>query len=540
MSVRSAAGGSGGGGGGGGGVTSFNGRTGAVLLSLTDVTGALGYTPLPTVNPTVSGNLTVDNSSSPSGANLILAGNGVTTPNKYLRAANGIFALINHTYTASILTVTDAGAVQVFERVSRGALGYTATNVLADFTTTVNAYNQVIVKNGSNGATASANFIVNNDISTDTTFFGEFGMNSSGFTLVSSLSQPNAIYLSSTSADLVIGTMTNNLIRFVINNNATDVGVIQANGLNSMSIGAGNPRDGTFTTLRANTSISMNGTSTLILDAANQLAQRNATTAQVFRIYGTFTDASNYERLGITTSAGDTNIYQEQLGIGTARNLQIGTVGATSLRFVTNNTVRWFVNSTGLLAPNTDGTLDAGGTANRIRSVYLGTSLFAGVTTGTARLNIGGAISAASWTTVGIGISVVAATYTNNSTGVGGTAVTGHIHAIAQPTIAATNTTVTTTTAATLFIAGAPIPGTNMTITNPRSLLVGAGISEFGGGILLSTAAAPTAPASTISLGNTTATTATAGASGATPAQVLGYWIINVAGTTAKVPYYAN
>ena len=42
-----------------GGVTSFNTRTGAVTLSSSDVTSALGYTPLSTGGGTVSGNLTV-------------------------------------------------------------------------------------------------------------------------------------------------------------------------------------------------------------------------------------------------------------------------------------------------------------------------------------------------------------------------------------------------------------------------------------------------------------------------------------------------
>lgn len=41
-----------------------------------------------------------------------------------------------------------------------------------------------------------------------------------------------------------------------------------------------------------------------------------------------------------------------------------------------------------------------------------------------------------------------------------------------------------------------------------------------------------------IAIGGTTASTATAGANGAPPAQVAGYWIINVSGTLQKVPYY--
>lgn len=48
-----------------GGVTSFNTRTGAVTLSSTDVTTALGYTPLSTAGGTLTGNLIFANSTSP-------------------------------------------------------------------------------------------------------------------------------------------------------------------------------------------------------------------------------------------------------------------------------------------------------------------------------------------------------------------------------------------------------------------------------------------------------------------------------------------
>ena len=52
------------------------------------------------------------------------------------------------------------------------------------------------------------------------------------------------------------------------------------------------------------------------------------------------------------------------------------------------------------------------------------------------------------------------------------------------------------------------------------------------------TAAAPTVAAAQVGLGATTATSATTGANGAVPAQVVGYLIINVAGTAMKVPYF--
>ena len=62
----------------------------------------------------------------------------------------------------------------------------------------------------------------------------------------------------------------------------------------------------------------------LARDAAGTLAQRNSTNAQTFRLYRTFTDASNYERLGfIATRTTRFAIAAENAGTGAARSLEI-------------------------------------------------------------------------------------------------------------------------------------------------------------------------------------------------------------------------
>ena len=99
-----------------------------------------------------------------------------------------------------------------------GNLTYAASNLLAAFQSSVNGYNQVVIQNSNNGASASSDLVVNNDISTDTGAFGTFGMNSSGFTGLGSTNIPNAVYLTSATAELVLGTTTNNRIRFVNEN----------------------------------------------------------------------------------------------------------------------------------------------------------------------------------------------------------------------------------------------------------------------------------------------------------------------------------
>lgn len=60
----------------------------------------------------------------------------------------------------------------------------------------------------------------------------------------------------------------------------------------------------------------------LFRDAANTLAQRNGTAAQTKRLYGTFTDASNYRRLTQTMSTGGVaEIKPEGAGTGVSGNV---------------------------------------------------------------------------------------------------------------------------------------------------------------------------------------------------------------------------
>ena len=75
------------------------------------------------------------------------------------------------------------------------------------------------------------------------------------------------------------------------------------------------------------------GTRDLILtrDSSNTLAQRNSTNAQAFKLYRTFTDASNYERLGfLTTNTTRYTITSENAGTGSARSLEVSFYTAAS------------------------------------------------------------------------------------------------------------------------------------------------------------------------------------------------------------------
>jgi hypothetical protein len=128
------------------------------------------------------------------------------------------------TATGSITASSTTGAI------SYGTLGYSDTNIIASFASSVNGYNQIVLQNTNAGATASTNFNVSNNSGTSSTNFGEFGINSSGFTGTGAFSQPGYVYLASASTDIAIGTYGSNSIHFVVNSGATDAMTIGTTG----------------------------------------------------------------------------------------------------------------------------------------------------------------------------------------------------------------------------------------------------------------------------------------------------------------------
>lgn len=117
-----------------------------------------------------------------------------------------------------------------------GTLGYSDQNILASYTSSTTSYNQMTLQNTNAGASASTNFIVSNNVGTASTFYGEFGMNSSGFSGSGSLALASAVYLTATSSELVLGTTTANGVRFVVNSGATDAMRLDSGGNLSLGV----------------------------------------------------------------------------------------------------------------------------------------------------------------------------------------------------------------------------------------------------------------------------------------------------------------
>lgn len=104
----------------------------------------------------------------------------------------------------------------------------------------------------------------------------------------------------------------------------------------------------------------------LARDAANTLALRNATAAQAFRVYNTFTSATNFERANIFWDSNVLKIGTEKGSAGgTARALELQTDGTTRLTIATDGAFTF------------SGTVNASdvrlGTAGNLRTRYIST-----------------------------------------------------------------------------------------------------------------------------------------------------------------------
>lgn len=102
----------------------------------------------------------------------------------------------------------------------------------------------------------------------------------------------------------------------------------------------------------------------LIGDTTGIVAQRSGTTAQQQRIYGTYTDSSNYERMGYGFDGTRFIAVTASAGTGIARELHFGT----------DFTRRWGIQTNGHWIAITDNVFDIGATSTlRPRTINVGT-----------------------------------------------------------------------------------------------------------------------------------------------------------------------
>tara|TARA_Y100001938_G_C8101512_1_gene442130 strand:+ start:1808 stop:3703 length:1896 start_codon:yes stop_codon:yes gene_type:complete len=160
-----------------------------------------------------------------------------------------------------------------------------------------------------------------------------------------------------------------------------------------------------------------------------------------------------------------------------------GTSGGTALEGNTTIPVDLTTDGTGTIHANNVPTLNQDTTGNAATATNLttGDKTLAGIITSKGYIVDGDRNGSGN----GVAIHVDAMDITDSTTSASGTALTYNHVSFENPRVFATNSNVTTTTASTVFIKGAPVASTNQTFTNSFALFIGGGNSYFAGDIIV-------------------------------------------------------
>lgn len=242
------------------------------------------------------------------------------------------------TFTAAGLNVS-GGAIQA------GGLIQSSSYVQAGASAPGGSGGFYIGGNGGLSSNAAGIFTLTNNAGTD---FGrlQFGGTTSSFPAIKRSGAGLAIRLADDTADaaLSVGSLTfpNGSINstgdasFGAANFVISGGVFAYTGMYSLGFYG-----------FSNSTATIGGTFDIRLyrDGAGLLAQRNLTNAQSFRVYNTYTDASNYER-AIFDWQGLANVLTigtENLGTGSARNMRFVIGGVSKLDYGISTSGLWTV-----------------------------------------------------------------------------------------------------------------------------------------------------------------------------------------------------
>ena len=211
--------------------------------------------------------------------NFIPFGQGTTTPNQSSNLTYNGTAVSAPQYIATATTsgTSTQGAF------AYGTLGYTDINHILTMQASQNSYIQMEIQNTNSGAAASSDVIVTNNSGTATTFYGDFGMNSSGWVGSGAFNTANTVYITATSGDLALGTTTSNAIHLVVNGGTTDAvtvsntGTVTIPNLSTAGI-VTNSAAGLLSTTNGTGFIKNNGSGTISYDNSTYLTSSTGVT----------------------------------------------------------------------------------------------------------------------------------------------------------------------------------------------------------------------------------------------------------------------
>jgi len=303
------------------------------------------------------------------------------------------------------------------------SLSFNASNSpIASGASISGSYLQFVLQNKSGTASASTNYVISNDLGTDSTYYGEFGMNSSVYssgTPADFFSINNGIYFSGHDGDLTIGSGNGYKTYFAWGTSGQSAHVINASGaigLNTSITGstnfgtngqvltsAGSGATPTWTTPTTGTVTSVTGTSPVVSSGGNTPAISMPAATTSVSGYLTSTDWNTFNGKGsgtvtsvsgttgrITSTGGTTPVIDLASGVATA-----GTTGSSSLiPVVTIDTYGRVTSIT--TASNPQGTVTSVGGTGTVNGLTL-----TGTVTSSGNLTLGGTLDLSSPPAIG-------------------------------------------------------------------------------------------------------------------------------------------
>ena len=266
------------------------------------------------------------------------------------------------------------------------SLSFNASNSpIASGASISGSYLQFVLQNKSGTASASTNYVLSNDLGTDSTYYGEFGMNSSVYssgTPADFFSINNGIYFSGHDGDVTIGSGNGYKTYFAWGTSGQSAHVINATGAIGLN-----------TSITGSTNF---GTAGQVLTSGGSGATPTWTTPTT----GTVTSVSGTAGR-ITSTGGNTPVIDLASGIATA-----GTTGSSTLIPVV--TIDTYGRVTGITtASNPQGTVTSVSGTGSVNGITL-----TGTVTSSGNLTLGGTLG-----------SIANSQLTNSSITVNGTSI---------------------------------------------------------------------------------------------------------------------
>jgi hypothetical protein len=184
---------------------------------------------------------------------------------------------------------------------------------------------------------------------------------------------------------------------------------------------------------------------TTIFSTPGSVDLQNGTSSSVFRVYGYYSDASNYCRISTSYNDGGNLFTISSDGLGTRANRNFGIISQAILYLGGNSTYAWRITSAGLLA-HADNTYDIGASgATRPRHLYIGSNgVFGGTLSVTGASTLTGLLTANGGITLGDAQNIAFNTTTGTKIGATTSQKIGFWNStpIVQPTTAVASATV--------------------------------------------------------------------------------------------------